>query len=105
MTIPADALVMPWLLSVNRDSRAHPEPDRFDIRRDLGGGAQLAFGHGVHFCLGAPLARLEARVALEELTARYRALPVDHDAVARAGGLRHYPVSYTHLTLPTTPYV
>lgn len=90
VTIPADALVMPWLLSANRDNRAHSEPDRFDIRRGLGGGAQLAFGHGVHFCLGAPLARLEARVALEALTARYRALPVDHDAVARTGGLQHY---------------
>ncbi len=90
VTIPADALVMPWLLSANRDARAHPEPDRFDIRRGLGSGAQLAFGHGVHFCLGAPLARLEARVALEELTTRYRALPVDHDAVARTGGLQHY---------------
>lgn len=90
VTIPADALVMPWLLSANRDDRAHTEPDRFDIRRGLGGGAQLAFGHGVHFCLGAPLARLEARVALEALTARYRALPVDHDAVARTGGLQHY---------------
>lgn len=90
MTIPADVLVTPWLLSANRDDRAHTEPDRFDIRRGLGGGAQLAFGHGVHFCLGAPLARLEARVALEELTGRYRALPVDHEAVARAGGLSHY---------------
>ncbi|MGH3904041.1 MAG: cytochrome P450 [Pseudonocardiaceae bacterium] len=90
VTIPADVLVTPWLLSANRDPRAHTEPDRFDIRRGLGGGAQLAFGHGIHFCLGAPLARLEARVALEELTARYRALPVDHDAVARAGGLSHY---------------
>ncbi|MGH3911136.1 MAG: cytochrome P450 [Pseudonocardiaceae bacterium] len=90
VTIPADVLVTPWLLSANRDPQAHTEPDRFDIRRGLGGGAQLAFGHGIHFCLGAPLARLEARVALEELTARYRALPVDHDAVARAGGLSHY---------------
>ena len=59
------------------------DPDRFDLRRGLGGGAQLAFGHGIHFCLGAPLARLEGRVALQELTARFRALPVDHDAVAR----------------------
>lgn len=91
VTIPADALVTPWLLSANRDSDAHIEPDRFDIRRGLGGGAQLAFGHGVHFCLGAPLARLEARVALEELTTRYPALPLDHDTIARAGGLRHYP--------------
>lgn len=91
MTIPADAIVMPWLLSANRDPRAHTEPDRFDIRRGLGGGAQLAFGHGIHFCLGAPLARLEARVAMTALTARFRALPVDHDAVARVGGLQHYP--------------
>ncbi|MGH3852984.1 MAG: cytochrome P450 [Pseudonocardiaceae bacterium] len=90
VTIPADAVVTPWLLSANRDPRAYHEPDRFDIRRGLGGGAQLAFGHGIHFCLGAPLARLEARVALEALTTRYRALPLDHDTIARTGGLRYY---------------
>ena len=90
VAIPADVLVTPWLLSANRDPRAHTDPDRFDIRRGLGGGAQLAFGHGIHFCLGAPLARLEGRVALQELTSRFRALPVDHDEVIRAGGLRGY---------------
>ena len=84
--LPADALVMPWLLAANRDPRAHHDPDRFDLHRGLGGGAQLAFGHGVHFCLGAPLARLEGRVALEELTRRYRRLSVDH-AIA----VRHFP--------------
>ena len=89
-TIPSDVLVVPWLLAANRDPRAHVDPDRFDIRRGLGGGAQLAFGHGIHFCLGAPLARLEGKVALQELTARYRALPVDQDAVRAAGGLRGY---------------
>ncbi len=84
--IPADVLVLPWLLAANRDARAHRDPDRFDIRRGLGGGAQLAFGHGVHFCLGAPLARLEGRVALEELTRRYRRLDVDHTVA-----VRHFP--------------
>jgi erythromycin 12 hydroxylase len=84
--IPADALVLPWLLSANRDPAAHREPDRFDLRRGLGGGAQLAFGHGVHFCLGAPLARLEGRVALEELTGRFRGLAVD-----RSVAVRHFP--------------
>jgi erythromycin 12 hydroxylase len=91
VTIPANVLVTPWLLAASRDPRTHADPDRFDLRRGLGGGAQLAFGHGIHFCLGAPLARLEGRVALQELTARFRALTVDHDAVAAAGGLRGYP--------------
>jgi erythromycin 12 hydroxylase len=84
--LPADVIVLPWLLGANRDPRAHRDPDRFDIRRGLGGGAQLAFGHGVHFCLGAPLARLEGRVALEELTRRYRRLDVDHSVP-----VRHFP--------------
>jgi erythromycin 12 hydroxylase len=77
---------MPWLLAANRDPRAHHDPDHFDLHRGLGGGAQLAFGHGVHFCLGAPLARLEGRVALEELTRRYQRLSVDHGVA-----VRHFP--------------
>ena len=81
--IPADALVLPWLLSANHDPRAHQDPERFDLRRGLGGGAQLAFGHGVHFCLGAPLARLEGRVAVEELTGRFRGLSVDRSIAVR----------------------
>jgi erythromycin 12 hydroxylase len=84
--IPADALVLPWLLSASHDPRAHREPEHFDLRRGLGGGAQLAFGHGVHFCLGAPLARLEGRVALEELTSRFQGLAVD-----RSVAVRHFP--------------
>lgn len=51
--------------SANRDERHWPDADRFDIRRDTTG--HVAFGHGIHHCLGAALARLEARVALEEL--------------------------------------
>ena len=87
--IPANVLVMPWLLAANRDPRVHPTRTSTSARPR--GGAQLAFGHGIHFCLGAPLARLEGRVALQELTARFRSLRIDHDAVRAAGGLGGYP--------------
>ncbi len=63
--IPQGSVVAPLLGSANRDERAFPEPDRFDLERRARG--HLAFGLGVHFCLGAALARLEARVALEAL--------------------------------------
>lgn len=70
VTIPADRFVIPWMLSAAHDDRAFADPEAFVLDRGIGGGAQTAFGHGVHFCLGAPLARLEGRVAL----ARYHAL-------------------------------
>jgi erythromycin 12 hydroxylase len=79
VTIPAGVMVTPWLLSANRDPRAHVDPDRFDPRRGIGGAGQLALGHGIHFCLGAPLARLETRVVLEELLRRWDRLVVDPD--------------------------
>jgi cytochrome P450 len=63
--IPRGAVVAALLGSANRDERAFPEPDRFDVEREPRG--HLAFGFGPHFCLGAALARLEARVALEAL--------------------------------------
>ncbi len=79
--IPAGVMVAPWLLSANRDPRAHVGPERFDPRRGTGGAAQLALGHGIHFCLGAPLARLETRVVLEEILRRW-----DRLGVERGGG-------------------
>lgn len=75
-TIPAGAFVMASLLSACRDPRQHADPDMFDLDRGVRGGAQLAFGHGVHFCLGAPLARLETRIALEKILTRHHSLHV-----------------------------
>ncbi len=61
--IPAGAMVIPILGSANRDERRFRDPDRFDLRREQR--AHLAFGQGVHFCLGASLARLEAQEAVD----------------------------------------
>lgn len=73
--IPAGELVTPWIAAANRDAKKFPDPDRFDIRRHNGG--NLVFGQGIHFCLGAPLARLEARVALNIMLDRYREVVVE----------------------------
>lgn len=67
--VPQGAMVIVLLGSANHDESHFVEPERFDVSR--GSKAGLAFGHGAHFCLGAPLARLEARVAIEELVARF----------------------------------
>ncbi len=63
--LPAGTLVMPLQGSANRDDKRFDDPDRFDVRRDAQG--HLAFGFGIHFCLGASLARLEGRLLLEAL--------------------------------------
>jgi cytochrome P450 len=67
--------VMISLAGADRDGDRYPEPDRFDIRRDHRG--HLAFGHGIHYCLGAPLARLEGRIALRTLLERAPDLALD----------------------------
>lgn len=71
-TIPAGAMVIPWIGSANRDPARFPEPGRFRLGRSPN--PHLAFGHGIHTCLGAPLARVEARIALEGLLRRYPVL-------------------------------
>ena len=68
VVIPAGQLVWAWLASANRDPAQFGDPDDFDIDREPG--QQLAFGHGIHFCLGMPLARMEARIALTAMLAR-----------------------------------
>ena len=75
--IPTGQVVLPWLAAANRDARVFAEPQRFDVHRRPN--PHLTFGHGVHFCLGAPLARLEARVALRLLLERYRDIEVAAD--------------------------
>jgi cytochrome P450 len=67
-TIPKGDKVVLIFGAANRDPRAFPDPDRFDVRRRSQG--HLAFGHGAHFCLGAALARMEARVAIGALYER-----------------------------------
>ena len=95
--VPAADRVVLMLGSANRDPRAFPDPDRFDLDRTHDG--QLAsFGFGRHFCLGASLARLEARVALEELVARV----ADYD-IDEAGAQRVHSANVRGFaTLPTT---
>lgn len=70
--IPAGKLVLPMMGSANRDPRQFQDAERFDITRDPN--PHLAFGHGMHFCIGAPLSRLEAKIALPDLLARMKTI-------------------------------
>jgi cytochrome P450 len=67
--------------SANRDERHFLDGERFDIHRT---GGHLSFGQGLHFCLGSALARMQARVALEEILKRWPAWQVDYDNAAMA---------------------
>jgi cytochrome P450 len=87
-TVPAGSALLLLTASANRDERKFPDGDTFDIHRDID--RQLAFGYGIHFCLGSALARLEGRIALEEVLARFPSWEVDwHNAVqARTSTVR-----------------
>jgi cytochrome P450 len=96
--IPANAVVFLLIGSANRDERKFANPDRFDLSRDAS--EHLAFGFGTHFCLGAQLARLEARVGLEELFASCPPFTVEHHRVERISsvllrGIKHLPMRFT----------
>ncbi len=77
-TIPAGKMVLVLVGAANRDPKQFAEPNRFDIARDPN--PHVAFGHGIHYCLGAALSRLEARVAFEELVPRISSLAYVDDA-------------------------
>jgi cytochrome P450 len=98
VAIPADSLVILGLASANRDPRFLADGDRLDVTRDAAG--HVAFGHGVHHCLGAPLARMEMRIAFPALLRRFPglALAVPFDEV----GFRAFHFIYGLRSLPVT---
>ncbi|MER6999338.1 cytochrome P450 [Streptomyces sp. NPDC000410] len=100
VTIPAGETVMLSLASANRDPGQFPDPDRLDLGRRDGG--HVALGHGIHYCVGAPLARLETQIAVNTLLRRFPALELDvpRDELRwrpsmRARGLVALPVRFS----------
>ncbi|WP_324645144.1 cytochrome P450 [Pseudarthrobacter sp. LT1] len=96
--IPAGAPIVAWIGSANRDEQQFQRASEFDVDRNPN--RHLAFGHGIHFCLGAPLARLEARIALEALLSRLPGLSVAPGAQLErmdssiVYGLKELPVTW-----------
>lgn len=82
--VPDKSMVVIWLASINRDERHFPEPDRFDITRSPN--RHRTFGLGIHYCIGAPLAKLEAEAAVTALLHRCPDLAVD-----RGGDIEFHP--------------
>ncbi len=76
-TVPEGSVMLFLVGAANRDDRRYEDAERFDIRRNIG--SHLTFGFGTHFCLGAALARLEGRVALEEVLKRFPEWDVDRE--------------------------
>ena len=91
-------MVLARIGSANRDEAQFPNPDHFDIRRTPN--RHIAFGHGIHFCLGAPLARLEARIALTILLERFHDIKrVPGISLEATGsdlvfGVKHLPITF-----------
>lgn len=89
--------VFAMLNAANRDPRAFPDPDRLDVGRREN--RHLAFGHGIHFCVGAPLARLEARIAIATLIDRCHDMTLDTDYLEWSDsmvlrGVRNLPIQF-----------
>jgi len=77
VVIPAGSVVVAMLTAANRDPHRFDDADRFDVAREEN--PHLAFGHGIHFCLGAPLARMEAETAIGSLLRRFPAMELACD--------------------------
>ncbi|MGW2492843.1 cytochrome P450 family protein [Streptomyces sp. NPDC001606] len=97
VTIPAGETVWVSPSAANRDPHRFPDPDRLDLSRDAAG--HLALGHGIHYCVGAPLARAETEIALAALLERFPRLAPAEEEVRwrpsmRARGLMALPVTY-----------
>ncbi|CAO5257654.1 cytochrome P450 [Frankia sp. AgKG'84/4] len=97
VTIPAESKVLLLTGSAGRDERAFANPDVLDVRRRLE--SHVSFGLGAHYCLGAPLARLEGRIALEEALRRFPTWEVDHDKAERlhtstVRGYKKVPITF-----------
>jgi cytochrome P450 len=93
--IPAESIIVLLIGSANRDPRKFPDPERFDVTRNARD--HLSFGNGVHLCLGASLARLEARLAYETLIARVRNIRLTGPVVRQCGqlrGVRQLPIAF-----------
>jgi cytochrome P450 len=106
--IPKGGFVVVALGAANRDPDRYADPDQLDIRRDAGG--HMAFGHGIHYCLGAPLARLEAQIAFGALLDRFEqlTLAVEPDRLrwrdsSLIRGLETLPVRLTPCELKERP--
>ncbi len=80
-TVPEGSVLLMLTGSANRDDRKYEDPDHFDVRRTID--HHVTFGYGIHFCLGAALARMEGRIALEEVLARFPDWEVDHSHAER----------------------
>jgi cytochrome P450 len=98
MTIPENQTVFAWLSSANRDPAQFPEPERFIPTRTPN--RHVAFGHGIHFCIGAPLSRMEASVALPMIITQLPHLRVAYEESPQLFegralfGFKHLPITF-----------